>query len=283
MGKFCTQCGHELQDGVDFCPNCGALVDGDVQSQDDGGNAGDSYEPDKQWYEKDFMYGIVNPVVKGFDSGNYFRVIAKCIIYIMAYGFLLWQPLQAVITYRMFDNMYLSDGLASFKFLLFMMAVAGLLLAGWSMGYWRKRVRRIDSLLKPGDDFVAIPLGSYLLQWIGEWLAAVLCVMGVFGLFLSLSVSSGRYYLDEFLPLGFLGSGFTVIITGLILPFVCRIMAESIRALAAIANNTACRRHDEESPADMSDEDSSSADTAYNILYGLVALVTLCVTIAALL
>src|SRR5699024_4738445 len=31
--KYCSQCGHELRDGVKVCPNCGHKVDGLIQNR----------------------------------------------------------------------------------------------------------------------------------------------------------------------------------------------------------------------------------------------------------
>ncbi len=130
--------------------------------------------------------------------------------------------------------------------------VAGILIGlfglfGLWIGFqlWWDRKDRINQFVSPGSEFVALPVFSHFFQTCGEWFGTLMAIVGtgaslVMAL-LGRSGGHGRSPLDMFTAMagdaplvGLIASpllGFLIII-------LTRAIAEQIRALVAVANNT---------------------------------------------
>lgn len=269
--KTCANCGHELSDVMDFCPECGSPVNGEVNETSEELNLSDY----TSWYERDIFHAAISPLVKSFDNGKFFLIVATVIIDIIVTTFLLSQPLEA---YYIFDNHALKGLSVADKTAELVFAIVWLIIAIFSFGYWMKRIVRMKNLFNQNDEFVVIPLGTYLLQWIGEWIAIILTIGGLFAIIVSLAnVQTSSFMLSMITSYGWTG-GIIAIIVAICIIFIFRLIAEKIRALAAIANNTS-KQHDVK-PLYSFEENTN--DTYYNVFYIICIVATLVFMILAM-
>ena len=271
--KNCPNCGKELNDEMEFCPSCGTCVN------DESNEVLDSeYEEDESpWYETDIFSVALSPLIKSFDNGRFFLITAKVIIDVIVSGFLLLQPYSA---YQMLNNHILAGCPTSTKTIVLINTIVWLVIAIFSFGYWMKRKRRLESLFNPKDEFVVIPLGSYMFQWFGEWLALVSSIGGLFAIIISLiHVKISSSIMINIIPYGWIG-GVIAIIAGIIIVFIFRLISEKIRALVAIANNT--RRLQDNDVVVVSEEEEGANEMYYNIIYFICILLTVIFVLAAM-
>ena len=271
--KKCSKCGYEMEDISSFCPMCGTSATDENQENSSIEEFEDDEEP---WYKNDIFHLAIAPLVRKFDNGSFFLLIATVIIDILVTTFLLAQPLQA---YNTFKDKALVGATASAKSLELIVAIVILIFAIFTFGYWMKRIKKLKQLFNPKDEFVVIPLGSYLFQWIGEWLSLLLLIGGIMGVVLSfITVNTSSFLLNLFANYGMNG-GIIAIVSSPIIVFVFRIIAEKIRALTAIANNTS-RIHHNDVQAFVDEEDHD--DTLYNVFYIICILGTIGFMLAAM-
>lgn len=268
--KTCSKCGHELNDNMDFCPMCGTPVNGEVENTDSYETEDKGYE---EWYSRDIFNVILVPIIRSFDNGTFFLKAATIFIDFIVTTFLLSQPYQAFVCVKdkLLQGLSPSDKATEFIF-----AIIWLLIAIISFGYWMKRIRLFNRLINANDEFVVIPLGTYLFQWIGEWLALMISIGGIFAIIISMAkVPTSFYVLSLISSYGWTG-GILAIIFSVIIVFLFRLYAEKTRALAAIANNTSNRPqvfidNDE----NETNDESMFNETFFNILYCSCALFTI--------
>lgn len=110
---------------------------------------------------------------------------------------------------------------------------------------WWDRKEKVGSFVTPGSEFVALPVFSHLFQTIGEWSGAFVAIVGVgasLGSLLSGSSAPSFGYGSGLLGMVMGGMGIGGLIASPIIGFliliVSRAIAEQIRALVAVANNT---------------------------------------------
>jgi len=106
---------------------------------------------------------------------------------------------------------------------------------------WWDRRKKLDELST--SEFVATPIFSEILQTFGEWLGTLIAIIGAGGgLFASIFLGYEASYLFDAIGLGFLGQGVLTVIIGPVVGFfiiiISRFIAEQLRILAALANNT---------------------------------------------
>ncbi|MDR2313160.1 MAG: hypothetical protein LBE02_01335 [Spirochaetaceae bacterium] len=106
--------------------------------------------------------------------------------------------------------------------------------------WWNRRNRTIDIA---DSEFIATPIFSDLFQTFGEWVGTMIGIMGAgVGLLASIFLGNDANYLFSEIGLGFMQFGILVIIIGPLIGFfiiiVSRVLAEQLRILAALANNT---------------------------------------------
>ena len=109
---------------------------------------------------------------------------------------------------------------------------------------WWNRREKVNAFVTPGSEFVALPVFSHLWQTIGEWMGTFIAIAGtgasLGGLIGSIGSSERGSYGDPmavFSQLGFAGL-IACPLGGFIILILSRAIAEQIRALVAVANNT---------------------------------------------
>lgn len=110
---------------------------------------------------------------------------------------------------------------------------------------WWNRRKKIDAFVTPGSEFVALPVFSHLWQTIGEWTGTFIAIAGtgacLGGLLGSIGSENGGYHggdpMAMFTQMGAAGL-IACPISGFMILIFTRAIAEQIRALVAVANNT---------------------------------------------
>jgi hypothetical protein len=111
---------------------------------------------------------------------------------------------------------------------------------GWfSFQLWWNRKDQVVNLTSENDNFAAIPALAHLIQTTGEWFGCYLAILGFIASLLSI-IFGVTTELSYYLNIGNVGARGLIYfpIAGFIIILIGRALAESIRALAEIANNT---------------------------------------------
>jgi hypothetical protein len=106
---------------------------------------------------------------------------------------------------------------------------------------WWNRKSKVKNL--EASEFAATPILSEILQTFGEWAGTVIGIVGAgVGLIAAIVLGSEARLLFSAIRLGFMNFGASAIIigpiTGFFIIIVFRFVAEQLRILAALANNT---------------------------------------------
>lgn len=194
---------------------------------------------------------FISPYLSYIDKGHLFRKPFSWLYAIFAIINLLLPLnilLDQLIDHRIFD--------AEFKITItVLLAWAIIAFAGWlSFQLWWDRKTKITFSSDDNAEFVATPAFSHLIQTLGEWLGTWVGIVG-FGFALLTTIilgEQGHYLSYQFgIPIigQYLGSGWTYVflmpIYGFLIIVLTRFLAEQIKALSAIANNT---KHRQTSP-----------------------------------
>ncbi|MDE5944046.1 MAG: hypothetical protein K2G93_00455 [Rikenella sp.] len=182
------------------------------------------------------FFTFIKPYLNYIDSGKLYKQPFRILYQVIAILMLLI-PFAAL--YQLIDSglFRFAPGRMIFGMILIWLVIAA---AGWlSFQLWWNRAAQLKETSTEGDDFVATPVLSNLVQTFGEWFGSYIAGVGFILTLLALIFLGGNM---NFIPgmgrgLGWLGLilfpvyGFVVII-------VFRWIAETMRALVAIANNT---------------------------------------------
>ena len=267
MSVECRECGHILPEGASVCPECGASV-----------SAFCNDESERQWYEVDVLSVALKPIMRWFDCGQFIRDIVFGMLSLVAFLFAAMPAYLSYITYKYHS---LVDSSTSEKSLFISFLVLMLLFCCFSCGYWQKRSRMIAKLFNPKDEFVGVPMGSYLFQWIGEWIAILSGISGVLMVILSFLKIDNDSWAFIFNMVANRNLGFYVIGGGILISVLFRVLSEGSRALTSIANNTG-RQSRRESVKSLIDEDDSN-ESFWNVVYALSIILTITFGLMAML
>lgn len=267
MNTECKECGHILPEGATVCPECGASVSGF-----------NNEELERPWYEIDILSVAIKPIMRWFDSGQFIRDIV-CVVLSLAAFFFAAAPVY--LSYSGYKNHALVGFSSSEKSLLICFLVILLLFGCFSCGYWQKRSRMIVKLFNPKDEFVGVPMGSYLFQWIGEWVAILAGICGMLMFFLSFLKVDNDNWAFIFNIIANRNMGFFVFGIGILVAIIFRAGAEGSRALTSIANNTG-RQSRKEDVKSLLDTDNSN-ESFWNIVYALSIILTITFALMAML
>ena len=111
---------------------------------------------------------------------------------------------------------------------------------------WWNRRDKVNSFVTPGSEFVALPVFSHLWQTIGEWMGTFVAIAGtgasLAGLLASIGSGGGhrRFGADPMAMFGELGLVGLIAcpLAGFLILIFSRAIAEQIRAMVTVANNT---------------------------------------------
>ena len=180
------------------------------------------------------------PFFDYIDSGELFRKPCGWLYVAIAVCNLLF---PFFVLYNVISTEFLSFVPGKFIFV-FILILIILPAAGWFSFQLRwNRKSKVENLTKESDEFVGIPVFSHFIQTFGEWLGCYVAIVGcLFALFTSLILGSDTGAFSQIPGLDFLSVSAAGIILmplyGYIIIVASRFIAESARALAAIANNT---------------------------------------------
>jgi MFS family permease len=137
------------------------------------------------------------------------------------------------------EGVFEYDGRLTTAFILSWLVIVFACWIGFQL-WWDRRlqVTRVEAA-----EFVATPLVSEIFQTFGEWIGTLIGIIGAgVGLIAVITIGDGADYLFDAIGMGFMGFGALVIIMGPVIGFciiiVSRFLAEQLRLLAALANNT---------------------------------------------
>jgi hypothetical protein len=132
--------------------------------------------------------------------------------------------------------------------------VAGILIGLFTMfglwiGFqlWWNRREKINSFVSAGSEFVALPVFSHFFQTCGEWFGTMMAIVGTGSSIVATLFGAGgggglgAGPMDLFMMMGGGTPAVGIIaspVAGFLILIVTRAVAEQIRALVAVANNT---------------------------------------------
>jgi len=195
----------------------------------DGNNKKKKFE---QMAEKSF-FTFSRPYLDFIDKSKIYSLV----YFVMAIINLI---LPFVILYKVIDSGFFQLG-AKFVFA-FVLSWIVIVFACW-IGFqlWWNRRKKIATI--GTSEFSATLIFSEILQTFGEWLGTLTAIIGAgAGLLASIFLGDDINYLFNVIGMGYMGFGPLVVIFGPILGFffiiVFRFLAEQLRLLASLVNNT---------------------------------------------
>jgi hypothetical protein len=185
------------------------------------------------------FFTFIKPYLSFIDNGDLYRKPFSWLYALLAIINLI---VPIYVFYQAVDNR-IFDSPAKFV-IIFLLVWVIIAFAGWlSFQLWWDRKSKVISTSNVGDEFVATPVFSHLIQTIGEWLGTWIGIVGFsVALLTTLILGDEGYNLSRQLGLGFMETGVLFIILmpvyGFLIIVATRFLAEQFRALSSIANNT---------------------------------------------
>lgn len=187
------------------------------------------------------FFTFFDPVLKYIDTGKFFREPFRWLYAIMGILNLLL-PIAMLVMAIKNDLFRYANGRMIAAFILVWAVIAFVSWIGFQI--WWNRREKVYSVTGNNDDFVAIPIFSNFIQTFGEWLGMFVGIGGALFTLIAAIFLNGDTAMLRMLGSGSLaGSGSLINIVlypiyGFMIVVIARVMAETFRALAAIANNT---------------------------------------------
>jgi len=184
---------------------------------------------------------FIRPYLSFIDNGHFFRKPFSWLYTLLAIVNLL---IPIYVFYQASHNGIFDYNTA--YIIVFLLLWVIVVFAGW-VGFqlWWDRKSKIDMSSTAGDEFIATPALSHFIQTLGEWIGTWIGLVGFgFALLTTIILGNDEYYLSESIGIPYLNtnSGWMAILTmpivGFLIIVFSRFLAEQIRALSAIANNT---------------------------------------------
>jgi hypothetical protein len=184
---------------------------------------------------------FIKPYLSFIDNGHLYRKPFSWLYTILAIINLI---LPLYVLYVAVDNrIFNSPAKLIIWFLLLWIIIA---FASWVSFqlWWDRKSKVIDTSIE-GDEFVATPVFSHLIQTLGEWLGTWIGIVGCgTALLTTIILGDEGYYLLRQIGINLLQiqTGWLAIVLmpiyGFLIIVVTRFLAEQFRAIASIANNT---------------------------------------------
>jgi len=188
---------------------------------------------------KDKLLNAVQPLLSYIDSGEFFRRPFSWLYVALAAANLL-APFY--VLYQTIESGLFKYGGAKFGFSFFLIWLFVLAACWIGAQIWWNRKDKVLETSSEGSEFSATPAFSHFLQTLGENYGTSIAIIGVgFSLIATvfLGREAGMLGARLSLPINAGISGIVLFpIIGYLVIVVSRFIAEQIRALAAIANNT---------------------------------------------
>lgn len=185
------------------------------------------------------FFSFIKPYLSFIDNGHLYRKPFSWLYILIAVANLIW-PIY--IFYEAASNRIFNSPA---KFIIvFIIVWLIIVFVSWvSFQLWWDRSSKVTSTSTEGDEFVATPVFSHLIQTFGEWFGTWIGIVGFsFALLATIILGNDANYLYYQMGVPFLESGFVYIflmpIYGFLIIVIARFIAEQFRALSSIANNT---------------------------------------------
>lgn len=239
----CPSCGTSNESEAAFCANCGASLKQTTASTMQ--PAMTAVTNKAQALNTQFLL-FLKPFLQTIDNGSFFRKVFGILYVLIA---VLNVLLPIYLLFKMIDaGLFKSEGKVVISMLIIWFVIA---LLGWfGFQLWWDRRQKVNQVTYSGAEFVATPVVAHFIQTIGEYYGIVTAVLGfVMGVVSLLfgNAYANNYEMDDVfydLPY-FYEAGWLMIFTGPVVGFLIivffRFIAETIKALSAIANNTGQR------------------------------------------
>ncbi|MGY8954159.1 MAG: hypothetical protein ACKVJP_12415 [Flavobacteriales bacterium] len=185
------------------------------------------------------FFTFIKPYLSYVDNGHLYRKPFSWLYALLAIINLI---VPIFIFYQAVDN-NIFDNPAKLV-IVFLLVWVIIVFASWiSFQLWWDRKSKVITSSSEGDEFVATPVLTHLIQTLGEWLGTWIGIVGFsVALLTTLILGEEGYYFTRALGLGFMETGFMFIILmpvyGFLIIVTTRFLAEQFRALSSIANNT---------------------------------------------
>jgi hypothetical protein len=182
------------------------------------------------------FFTFIRPYLKFIDKGQLYRKPFSWLYKLIAALNLLF-PLYVLYVGIEFDILNAPSKVIVVSFLSWLVLV----LTGW-IGFqlWWDRSGKVLETSDENDEFPATPVIAHFIQTFGEWFGTSLTVVGFFvSLFITIFLSEyDNDIFDDFIP--YFGAVTIIVmpVIGFLIIIFFRLMAEQIRALVTIANNT---------------------------------------------
>ncbi len=183
------------------------------------------------------FFTLIRPMLSYIDKGDFFRKPFSWLYTIIAVLNLI---IPFYILYTAIDgNIFKTPVKFIIVFILIWFVIA---FVSWlSFQLWWDRKNKVSKTTEEGEEFIATPVFSHLIQTFGEWFGMWIGIVGfAFALIATIIIGSEGAYLARTLGLGFLETGAINIILMPIYGFLTivffRFIAEIFRALTSIAN-----------------------------------------------
>ena len=204
--------------------------------------AGESIENLMETTEKQhsFFFHFIRPYLDYIDSGHFFRKPFYWLYAFNAISILLLPLALLLVGFR--NNIFEMP----FKFTLaFLLVVALMCFTSWIIfQLWWDRKDKVLGVAHQGDEFVATPVFSHYIQTAGESAGTYIAIVGTGAtLIAAILLGSDAGNLGRSMGIPFLAGGSFLFIflwplAGFAIIIFTRFLAEMLRALVSIANNT---------------------------------------------
>jgi hypothetical protein len=181
------------------------------------------------------FFTFVKPFLSYIDNGNFFKEPFQW-LYLLLAAVNLFAPIWLLIQ-SVKGGVFDLSGKYIFAFILIWLLLAGLCWLCFQL--WWDRSKKVALCTPDNSDFIAIPVLAHFIQTLGEWLGLLYGLGGTLVILTLLIFGAEEltYYLNIPMKIGFIGI-LGCVISGFLIVVVSRFLAESIKAVAAIANNT---------------------------------------------
>ncbi|MCL1947159.1 MAG: energy transducer TonB [Chitinivibrionia bacterium] len=185
--------------------------------------------------------GFINPIMNLIDNGIIYRKGFVVLYWISAVVCLL-SPL-ILLPISIGSGQMLSGRLV---FALLIVSISFIFPCWLGFQVFWNRMKKVNTLLKDEDDFVAIPLVADYIKTSGEFVAitsigSIPCLI-LLGIFVTV-IEEVKYILPDWLASLFGPVAILTVILGYVFMISAKFIAEMITALASIANNTKTARN----------------------------------------
>lgn len=187
---------------------------------------------------KDKLFNFLNPIISFIDKGLIYKEPIKW-LYIGIGVLCCISPLSFLIAMTSLGFFrYSSASAIILAFLFFIVLCIG----GWgSFVYWWRRKNQLKDVIDLNDHYIAITTISSFVKSLGDWLGLYIGFIGTLLAFIAEIGGLTQFYEIPFLNSFMLRTIVICPIAGLIIIILGRFIAEFLRILVDIANNT--RRH----------------------------------------